>query len=288
MSAEQPGAGPRDPGVGSFGFQLLLVALAVLFAATVIATWFFRDAAAQWGTAVQALPLGLLITTGLLAILSPLVEAAARAAAANPPRAARLLAAGGLCALLFLAGQAWNWSSLLGGRPAGARPSFYEFNFYLLTLLHALHVVGGIVFLVLAWGAARRAAPRAPAILRYNAGYWHFLAAVWLVILANLWLTRIADPAASWLGPASLILIAISGLYCLGYQALVIGEFWRRRRPVLALASLLPPFALLAFWAHAGEWNQQRRLGRWSLGWMIFLALLILGFAIHADALLGG
>jgi heme/copper-type cytochrome/quinol oxidase subunit 3 len=288
MSAAQPGAGSRDPGVGSFGLYLLLVALAVLFASTVIATWFFRDAAAQWGTAVPSLPVGLLLTTAVLGVLSLLVEGAARAAAANPARAARLLAFGGICALVFLAGQVWNWKALLGGRPAGSRPSFYEFNFYLLTLLHALHVVGGIVFHVIAWRSARQAAPAAAATSRHNAIYWHFLAVVWLVILANLWLTRIAQPADSWLGPTSLILLAISGLYCLGIQVLVMAEFLRRGRPVLGVASVLPPFALIAYWLHAGEWNQQERLGRWSLGWMVFLSLLILAFAIHAESWLAG
>jgi len=288
MTPDQEGAGARDQGVGSFGLQLLLVALAVLFASTVIATWFFRDAAAQWGTAVPELPLGLFLTTAVLAALSFLVEAAARAAAASPARAARLLTLGGACALAFLAGQVWNWQALVGGRPAGSRPSFYEFNFYLLTLLHALHVIGGIVFHVIAWMRARQAAPSAAAVLRHNAVYWHFLAVVWLVILANLWLTRIPDPSASWMGPVSLALLGAATLYCLGYQVLVMGEFFRRGRTALGLASVLPPFALLAFWAHAGEWGQQARLARWSLGWMVFLALMILAFAIHADGLLAG
>ncbi len=285
MSPAREGAGARDPGVGSFGLQLLLVALAVLFASTVIATWFFRDAAAQWGTAVPKLPLGLFLTTAVLAVLSLLVEGAARVAAANPARAARLLAVGSVCALAFLAGQVWNWQALLGGRPADARPSFYEFNFYLLTLLHALHVIGGLVFHAIAWMRARQAAPGAAIVLRHNAVYWHFLAAVWLVILANLWLTRIADPADSWMGPTSLVLLGVSTLYCLGYQLLVMAEFFRRGKAALGLASLLPPFALLAFWAHAGEWGQQARLARWSLGWMVFLALMILAFAIHAESL---
>lgn len=288
MSAVQPGAGSRDTGVGSFGLYLLLVALAVLFAATVIVTWFFRDAAAQWGTAVPSLPVGLVLTTVVLGALSLLVESAARAAAANPPRAARLMAWGGVCALIFLAGQVWNWQALLGGRPAGSRPSFYEFNFYLLTLLHALHVIGGVVFHAIAWRRAAQAAPTALAALRHNAIYWHFLAAVWLVILANLWLTRIVRPADSWLGPTSLVLLALSGLFCFGYQILIIAEFFRRGKPALGLASVLPPFALIAYWLHAGEWNQQERLGRWSLGWMVFLSLLILAFAIHAESWLAG
>jgi cytochrome c oxidase subunit 3 len=286
MSRSAQEADPRDPGLGFFGLQILLVTLAVLFASTVIVTWFFRDVAAQWGTAVTRLPAGLWLTSAVLVVLSVLIEAAARAAA-RPARATRLLAAGAVCAVLFLAGQAWNWTALIAQQPAGARPSFYQFNFYLLTLLHALHVVGGIVFHAIAWLRARAAAPGAPATLRANAIYWHFLACVWAVILTNLWLTRIANPADSWLGPASLALLGLMALICLGYQAWVVAAFFRRGRIVLALGSLLPPFAVLAFWAHAGEWGEQRTLARWTLALMLFLCFLILAVAIHSERLFG-
>ncbi len=286
MSSSAQEADPRDPGIGFFGLQILLVALAVLFASTVIVTWYFRDAAAQWGTAVTRLPAGLWLTSAVLVALSALVEAAARATA-RPARAARLLTVGALCAVLFLAGQVWNWAALIAQQPAGARPSFYQFNFYLLTLLHALHVVGGIVFHAVALQRARAAAPGAPATLRANAIYWHFLGCVWAVILANLWLTRIANPADSWLGPASLALLGLTALICLGYQVRVVAAFLRRGRTALALGSLLPPFAVLAFWAHAGEWGQQRTLARWTLAWMLLLCFLMLAVAIHSERLFG-
>ncbi len=280
------GAGPRETGVGSFGLQILLVALAVLFASTVIATWYFRDQAAQWGSAVPSLPAGLLITTALLGVLSALVETAARAAD-RPKRAAGLLAAAGACALLFLVGQGWNWIALAKGRPVSQRPSFYEFNFYLLTLLHAAHVVGGVVFHWIAWSRARARAPGAATAMRQNAIYWHFLAFVWGVILVNLWLTRIQDPAASWLGPTSLILLGATAAACLGYQLLVMAEFVRRGKGGLALASLVPLFALLAFWAYAGEWGRQKRLVRWTLSWLLLLCFLMLATAIHSRQIFG-
>lgn len=287
MAHDAQGAGSRDAGVGSFGLQVLLVALAVLFAATVIVTWWFRDEAPQWEQAVRPLPLGLILATAALAGLSALVELAARRAA-QPARAARLTSVAAVCLLLFLFAQFSNWSAMIGGRPPGERTSFYEFNFVLLTVLHALHVVGGIIFHVLAWLRARAAAPSAAATLRNNATYWHFLAGVWAVILANVWLARIPAPAESWLGPASVALLGLAGLAVVGDQALVIREFARRGRPGMAAASLMPPFALLAFWAHAGDWGQERRLARWSLSWLIFLCLLMLAAAIHADALFGG
>jgi cytochrome c oxidase subunit 3 len=60
--------------------------------------------------------------------------------------------------------------------------------FYLLTAMHGLHVIGGLV----AWSLTTRRldplhdAPRAIEAVRLCARYWHFLLAVWLVLLATL------------------------------------------------------------------------------------------------------
>lgn len=76
--------------------------------------------------------------------------------------------------LLFLAGQALVWRALSGGglfvwdRPQGA-------FFFMLSVVHALHLAGGLA--ALAWLLHRRAAPRLVAF------YWHFLALAWLYVL---------------------------------------------------------------------------------------------------------
>ncbi len=71
------------------------------------------------------------------------------------------------------------------GNPAG---SF----FYLLTAMHGLHVMGGLVgWAVTARGARQDADPARTALrIALCARYWHFLLAVWLVLFAALgWLT---------------------------------------------------------------------------------------------------
>jgi len=280
------GAGSPATGVGSFGLLLFLVALSVLFAATVVATWFFRDQATNWAENVPALPLGVWLTTALLAFLSFFAERAARIASASGGKAARnALLAASVCSLLFLAGQTWNWSVLLGGRPRGARISFYEFNFYLLTLLHALHVIGGIVWMGIALQRASTGAPSAAGTARSNALYWHFLAGVWAVILLDLFLTRIDQPAQTALGPASLGLAGLSVAACLGYQLVAIRDFLNHGKRGMAFWSVIPPFALLAYWAHAGDWGRERTLARWTLASMIALALILVAVAVHADVL---
>lgn len=96
------------------------------------------------------------------------------------------LLAGGACALAFIIVQWWAWQALLErqvslqGNPAG---SF----FYVLTALHALHVVGGLAGLLVALRSALRRPPDiADAAWRVSlcTRYWHFLLFVWLVLYA--------------------------------------------------------------------------------------------------------
>jgi len=66
----------------------------------------------------------------------------------------------------------------------------YPFTFYMLTGLHAAHVVGGFIPLGITIGNARRR--------RYTSShyegvwlcrqYWDFLGVVWVVLLATLWI----------------------------------------------------------------------------------------------------
>ena len=93
------------------------------------------------------------------------------------------LTAGGVCAIGFLVAQWWAWQALqaanvvLTGNPAA---SF----FYLLTALHGLHVVGGLV----AW-ANVQAAPT-PGRIAMCARYWHYLLVLWIVLFAAFsWIT---------------------------------------------------------------------------------------------------
>ena len=99
--------------------------------------------------------------------------------------------AGGATALLFLAAQWWAWQALLErqvtavGNPAG---SF----FYVLTALHGLHVLGGLVGWTIAARAVRRVTDAREAAWRIGltARYWHFLLLVWLALYASFtWIT---------------------------------------------------------------------------------------------------
>jgi heme/copper-type cytochrome/quinol oxidase subunit 3 len=64
------------------------------------------------------------------------------------------------------------------------------FTFYLLTGLHALHVIGGMVLLGAVTAkafAGRYSATYHPGVT-YAAMYWHFLDVVWLVMFVLIFL----------------------------------------------------------------------------------------------------
>ncbi|TPK38091.1 cytochrome c oxidase subunit 3 [Mesorhizobium sp. B2-5-3] len=167
------------------GLGVFLAVVGCLFA-LITSAYFMRMALSDW----QALPLPRLLwfNTGMLVLSSIALQCASLAARKGQMDMVRLgLATAGFTALSFLIGQFMAWRELsadgyfLASNPAN---SF----FYLLTGMHGLHILGGLVGLgrttAGAWNGAR------PARLRLSvelcAMYWHFLLFVWLAIFALL------------------------------------------------------------------------------------------------------
>jgi cytochrome c oxidase subunit 3 len=107
------------------------------------------------------------------------------------PAAQAWLNLGGVCAIAFVASQLWAWKSLqaVGVLPAGNPAASF---FYVLTAMHGLHVLGGLV----GWTVTMRevAAARDAASVAWRitlcARYWHFLLAVWVALFVTMaWLT---------------------------------------------------------------------------------------------------
>ncbi|MBO4122267.1 cytochrome c oxidase subunit 3 [Cupriavidus gilardii] len=138
-----------------------------------------------------ALPWQVWLSTGLLIAGSVAMWRASRAAqAGEPEEAGRALALGGIGALGFVASQLWAWQALGAADILPANNPAGSF-FYMLTGMHGLHMVGGLVAWIAAWQGIRGSArPGAALRVRLLARYWHFMLAVWLVLLAALgWLT---------------------------------------------------------------------------------------------------
>ena len=92
-------------------------------------------------------------------------------------------------ACAFLALQTFAWVTLWR-QNIHFGDSLYAWTFYVLTGLHALHVLAGFVPLVRVWRKTARGAYSKghPEGIVYCEMYWHLLGAIWLVLYFTLWL----------------------------------------------------------------------------------------------------
>ncbi|MGM9488516.1 bb3-type cytochrome oxidase subunit III [Ideonella sp. YS5] len=161
----------------------LFMGVASTFFSLFIVAYGMRMDAQDWSPIT--LPSQLWISTALLVVGSVLMQRAAAAAGAGEPRAMRvLLAGGGAAAAAFVGSQLLAWQVLIDQRVLLSSNPAASF-FYVLTALHGLHVLGGLV----AWSVSAQALsmsaaqlPSAAWRIRLCARYWHFLLAVWLVL----------------------------------------------------------------------------------------------------------
>ncbi|WP_265517263.1 cytochrome c oxidase subunit 3 [Nitratireductor luteus] len=151
--------------------------------------YFMRMEYADWQA--PPLPNVLWVNTVVLVLASVALQCAVHAAREGRLDMTRLaLAAGGLATFVFLAGQLVAWQELSAGghfMNVNAANSF----FYLLTGMHGLHILGGLVGLgrvaAMAW-SEEQVTERLGLGVDLCAMYWHFLLFVWLglfVLLAG-------------------------------------------------------------------------------------------------------
>ncbi len=170
------------------GLRVLLTSITVLLSLFVIA-YSDRMAVSDWHPLPE--PWLLWLNTGVLILSSVAMQRGVNAARARHIEGVKtnLLAAGG-CAFAFLLGQLFVWQQLIAlGYFAAANPA--NAFFYLLTAVHGVHLLGGLV----AWARVVKRLGRAPDTVRLResmelcAAYWHFLLIVWLVFFILLLFT---------------------------------------------------------------------------------------------------
>lgn len=163
-------------------FLGVATSLFVLFASA----YAMRLSLADWTPLPR--PRLLMLNTALLVGASLAMEWTVHAARrGDRDKLQRGLWASGLLSFGFLAGQLFVWNQLHAAGYFVSSSAATAF-FYLLTAVHGLHVLGGLV----AWGRSSARAWRAsdPARIRLGvelcATYWHYLLAVWVVLYALL------------------------------------------------------------------------------------------------------
>ena len=129
-------------------------------------------------------PLLLWFNTGVLVMASVFMQMGKNAAAAGQWEKTRgWFLLGGAAAIAFVALQLVVWQQLsAAGHFVSSNPA--SSFFYLITLVHGLHMVGGIV----AWALTLRFSSGVGTGERYKMGvdlctvYWHYLLLVWAVL----------------------------------------------------------------------------------------------------------
>jgi cytochrome c oxidase subunit III len=87
---------------------------------------------------------------------------------------------------LFVAGQTYAWLQLKSQGFGLAANVSYSF-FYVLTVAHALHVLGGLGGLIRVIGKLNHLALKR-STLNATTLYWHFMGVLWLYLLLLLWM----------------------------------------------------------------------------------------------------
>ncbi len=179
---------------GVFGMLAFIASLAMIFAATILGVVVVRleDGGTWPPPGLPGLPALLGWSTLILLASSGTMWLAQRAAAvADAPRLSRWMTTTFVLAIAFLALQAWAWWQLIAAS-VGIADHLYAWTIYVLTALHAGHVLGGIgpMAVVVHHARQHRYTVENHRGVTYVGLYWHFLDAAWLGLYATLlWAT---------------------------------------------------------------------------------------------------
>ncbi len=170
------------------GLRVFLVVVTVLFSLFII-VYSDRMGMPDWRPLPE--PWLLWLNTALLIVASVTIQRALVSARRGRIDGVRSgLHAAGVCTFAFLIGQLWVAGQLVGmGYYAATSPA--AAFFYLLTTMHALHLIGGLV----AWARCVARMWRGHDVgqlllsVELCALYWHYLLGIWLVLFGLLVLT---------------------------------------------------------------------------------------------------
>jgi cytochrome c oxidase subunit 3 len=180
-----------SPPPSSTAIWVVLFAISMMFAAFTSALIVRKGSSFDWRS--FSLPSILYFNTFLLIASSVTLEVSRRRVATfmgglkkQVKSPARWLYITLFLGLFFVAGQYIAWSQLRArGLYLATNPS--SSFFYLLTVTHVLHVLGGLTGLVYVIGKLNKSILKR-STLDATARYWHFMGILWLYLLLLLWM----------------------------------------------------------------------------------------------------
>ncbi|HUF73673.1 MAG TPA: hypothetical protein VMR74_12325 [Gammaproteobacteria bacterium] len=199
LEGSQDGLTSSAPKVGLWAFLGVVTSVFAVF----IGAYFMRMDTTHGGIAAGHMhgwvaldePAILWVNTILLILASIAIQLAHGFGSSGRGRAGmrRYFNAAGLLTMAFLVGQIFAWRELYATGNYGVSSPAFAF-FVLLTAVHGLHLVGGLVAWSRAASRIRRGLEKAElhevAALRQSvalcATYWHYLLLIWLIVFAML------------------------------------------------------------------------------------------------------
>ena len=172
-----------------FALWLFIVSIVMLFAALTSA-YIVRQADGNWF--VYHIPAMFYYSTTIIILSSATMQWAMIAAKQdNIPKLKLAITLTAVLGVIFLVLQYLGWGSLVNrnvylvGNPSG---SF----FYIITGLHGLHIVSGVIYLLITLFAAYKCKIHSKSIvyLEMCATFWHFLGILWIYLLIFLLINR--------------------------------------------------------------------------------------------------
>jgi heme/copper-type cytochrome/quinol oxidase subunit 3 len=182
-------ADPHHVPTARLGVWWFLCSEVAVFGGLIACYLLFRFRHAEWGehAAHTAFAIGLANTLVLLTSSLSVVLAHAAAERGDNARAARRLLVTVVLALVFLALKATEYTREIGHGFVPSSNLFWSF-YYLMTGLHGLHVVAGVIAILVVAAGARRGEN----LQRVEAVgiYWHFVDVIWIFLFPLFYIAR--------------------------------------------------------------------------------------------------
>ena len=190
MSTERPDTGLYN---ARLGVWLFLASEVMLFGALFSTYVLLRTGAETWPSGAQVLniPLATLNTFVLIGSSVTMVMSWAALQMKNFARFRLFLGLTLLCGLIFLVAKGFEYHEHIGHGELPSHSTFFAI-YFVMTGLHGLHIIGGLIVNGYLWGPGARMWRTDPKHFTNRievAGlYWHFVDLVWIFLFPTLYL----------------------------------------------------------------------------------------------------
>lgn len=176
---------------GDINMWVMVLGDMVIFAGYFVIFMIYRSMNHQeFLLAQQHLNIAIGVTNTVILLTSSWVVALAVQAvrAGEFAKSTRLVLAGGAGGIAFMVLKGYEWASKIAAGHTNSE-MFYSF-YYVITGVHLLHVLIGLIVLGVVVRELRNPAKRRPWMAEAGATYWHMVDLLWVIIFALFYVMR--------------------------------------------------------------------------------------------------